>query len=1198
MAESRNRDLATSLGQAVKNNTITSTGSLAVVGLTAYDSAGLLPSSYDSANAGTLGFAEDSDKLYIHTGQGWFNIAIINTTPIFTASPSVSYDLAADATAYKNGTATVITLAARDSEGFPVTFSASGNSAFNNIAHVDKDSANGFIFTVEPKSADSVGENLPADGTLTFSVTDGVNTASAASTFSLRFDTSVANSESTSMFAAAIGNNLTDQNLTGLDQSDSGHSVTAITDAQLTRLSAFTPFASPGNSCMIGYNSGAGTDNTHFVKIRNGSKFAFGAPSGNTNDFTIECWVYPLEFSGSHGRFVLDMRGTANSNNAIAIFFQPTGQLYGRIANSSVLGGGDRYVQFNEWNHIAIVRHGTNITMYLNGVECGSKVTGSSTDFNYTTSTGNTSDIYIGRTTPADTGNTHPGSSGTTNQGRFTGYVCDFRIVRGTAIYTAEFTPPTTALETVSNTILHLFKKNVPFLFGMSTHSAHTTHSHGSSFLRSGGAWPSSDTSAGSSNTPMIVNHTPYKTPEQWSASTHGGSLESRSRVGVAGHSDFQFGNSTPFTIELWACFSQNYGNLEQPILDNRTSSGTGFYIHYDADGKIKVAYGTTSSHTDLVYDTSAVTAGSGGSPFTCWTHIAYCFDGTTHRLFINGDAKTTSSTSVNYNSSGQLKIGSETNEVWIGPMRIINGTAVYGTAYNFFPPIGLFTKTGSTYFSLKDPFSGSSGNTSVNNSVPASHTKLLINWANTLGLYQTTGNVWFNQSGISSTSAGGVTSSTGSQKYSVSSLLFDRTDNDRINYPNNHFSEHQKAIGKSERHCFEAWVQWSGSATTQYGNNPTILVLQQTNTSTHYSNASESDLSAKVDNGGKLRLFIGSNRLDDSSSNLVIDHHSGNILDGNWHHVALVRNNDTVYLFVDGVQGTSTGTTNSKMYASWGGLGGTNYQRNDGSNGTPGGSPYFVYGGGWNGYMSQVRRSRGNHRYPFFPKKETLTTSTSFQNGITVTASNTKLLCCHHSTATTDGSSNQTITVNGTPAVSSWAPNGGMKSIYFDGNSGNASSLTTGNTADFAWGTGDVTIEMWAYFNGGSAFTNGYPYLIDFTDGDTQGLKVYTENNQKIRFYANSTADESDIVFVTHRWYHIAAVRQSQVWYLYVNGSQDTGIALSDNINYGNTQATIGGRYNNNGYNHIGYISNVRVVKGQAIYTKDFTPPSEAMYG
>ena len=28
------------------------------------------------------------------------------------------------------------------------------------------------------------------------------------------------------------------------------------------------------------------------------------------------------------------------------------------------------------------------------------------------------------------------------------------------------------------------------------------------------------------------------------------------------------------------------------------------------------------------------------------------------------------------------------------------------------------------------------------------------------------------------------------------------------------------------------------------------------------------------------------------------------------------------------------------------------------------------------------------------------------------------------------------------------------------------------------------------------------------------------------------------------------------------------------------------------------GYMSNLRIVKGQALYDKDFTPPSEAMYG
>ena len=191
MAETRARDLAQSLGQAVRTNNIAADGSLAVLGVTAYDSSGLLPTSYDSTNAGSLGFAKDSDRLYVHTGQGWFNIAIVNTTPIFTTSPSASYSLATDATAYKNGTATVITVQARDSEGFPVTYAATGNTAFNNMAHVDKDSANGYIFTVEPKSRDSAGSDIMPAGTLTFTATDGVNIASAASTFSLTFDTRI-----------------------------------------------------------------------------------------------------------------------------------------------------------------------------------------------------------------------------------------------------------------------------------------------------------------------------------------------------------------------------------------------------------------------------------------------------------------------------------------------------------------------------------------------------------------------------------------------------------------------------------------------------------------------------------------------------------------------------------------------------------------------------------------------------------------------------------------------------------------------------------------------------------------------------------------------------------------------------------------------------------------------------------------------
>ena len=90
----------------------------------------------DTTWEGTYAFAQDSDRLYLHTGQGWFNIAIINTTPLWITEPAASYSLASDATAYNNGTATEITLSARDSEGFPITWSYEANAAMNNIANI------------------------------------------------------------------------------------------------------------------------------------------------------------------------------------------------------------------------------------------------------------------------------------------------------------------------------------------------------------------------------------------------------------------------------------------------------------------------------------------------------------------------------------------------------------------------------------------------------------------------------------------------------------------------------------------------------------------------------------------------------------------------------------------------------------------------------------------------------------------------------------------------------------------------------------------------------------------------------------------------------------------------------------------------------------------------------------------------------
>ena len=293
----------------------------------------------------------------------------------------------------------------------------------------------------------------------------------------------------------------------------------------------------------------------------------------------------------------------------------------------------------------------------------------------------------------------------------------------------------------------------------------------------------------------------------------------------------------------------------------------------------------------------------------------------------------------------------------------------------------------------------------------------------------------------------------------------------------------------------------------------------------------------------------------------------------GAWKHFAVVKKNERLRVFYHGDPGTNDSVSHS--------LGsGVNDSISVGS--------YTSTNGGIAAYMADFRITKGVGKYPFDPfnQRQTLTTSTSLQSGITVTASNTKLLCCHHSTITTDGSSNQTITANGTtaPAVSNFAPIGGMKSAYFVGGTGNTSSLTTGSTADFAFGTGDATIELWAYFTS----VADVPWLVDFTNSTNTGYMAAAQYNGKIRVYnigGSPTYYDGNTTIVTNKWYHIALARKSQTWRLFVNGLDD-GISWNDSQDYGNTTLTIGARRGNtnNDYKLKGYISNLRVVKGQAI--------------
>jgi hypothetical protein len=190
------------------------------------------------------------------------------------------------------------------------------------------------------------------------------------------------------------------------------------------RVQAFQPF-SPTDSYTAAAYGGSGYFNgsTDYLSLANNAALTLG--SGN---FTIEGWFYT----------------SATANNALyarnnfGIMIAVTSSNFTFYASSNGSSFNLASLTFgacvlNVWNHFAAVRNGTNITLYVNGV-LGATVAVS------------TNSLY-----EVDTPNigywTNGGSTFLTN-----GYISNLRVVKGTAVYTGAFTPPTSPVTAISGT--------------------------------------------------------------------------------------------------------------------------------------------------------------------------------------------------------------------------------------------------------------------------------------------------------------------------------------------------------------------------------------------------------------------------------------------------------------------------------------------------------------------------------------------------------------------------------------------------------------------------------------------------------------------------------------------------------------------------------------------------------------------------
>ena len=147
---------------------------------------------------------------------------------------------------------------------------------------------------------------------------------------------------------------------------------------------------------------------------------------------------------------------------------------------------------------------------------------------------------------------------------------------------------------------------------------------------------------------------------------------------------------------------------------------------------------------------------------------------------------------------------------------------------------------------------------------------------------------------------------------------------------------------------------------------------------------------------------------------------------------------------------------------------------------------------------------------------------------------------------------------------------------------------ISVGKSSDFALGTGDWTVEYWAYPSSVVQYQRHF-YLIGSSSNNIDGIFA---NDSGISFGRTNVWAPTQVTYVIERWNHYALVHDSTNMRLYINGTQV--LTSTDNFGTDSEKELIIGYSNSTfGGNFDGYISNFRIENGFARYTSAFTPPN-----
>ena len=443
--------------------------------------------------------------------------------------------------------------------------------------------------------------------------------------------------------------NGTNGSTTFTDSSSNAHTVTANGDAEIS-----TTQSKFGGASM--YFDGSGD----YLSVPDDTSFHLGS-----DDFTFEFWTYLNSTSSEN---FINKRSNPSINAQYLYFRVNSGSLKlwatsngssWDIANS--FGFGNTALSTGQWYHIALVRNGTEISAYVDGTKSPNTITTSAAIQN-----GGTNPLLIA-------------GDAAVNNHYVNGYIDDFRITKGVARYTSNFTPPTTELPDPSDPD---FDSVSLLLHGDGTNGSTTFIDSSSSQLVL--------QSQNSTNAYISTAESVFGGSSLYFSGGAGGFLKSDANSG------FWFGTGD-FTIEAFVR-RINHGNLYQTMAsvlsDNGTAGnpvGYGWSLFLTTDFKFGCSIYTNNSIQNRIRLTSSTAAQVG-----VWYHVAAVRNGTSFVLYVDGQSVSTSTVTSSFdiapNPLTLLNIGTYGNRAYpnsfggyIDDLRITKGVARYTS--NFTPP-------------------------------------------------------------------------------------------------------------------------------------------------------------------------------------------------------------------------------------------------------------------------------------------------------------------------------------------------------------------------------------------------------------------------------------------------------------------------------------------------------------------------------